>query len=650
VAHSKVFLLGIDGLPPRPFYRFVREGRLPHFARLLERAAVLDVVSTLPPLTCPAWLSIASGASPGSIGVGNILLPVPGHSPDTIQNGFDSTHSKAEYIWETLDRNGMKAIVVKYPGSWPPRDGKFIQVDGAGGYADISCAFQSLDSLTYIAGEIDKSAMDSASDLFPAGYKENWRIDTSAQDGLAKIIVREPQGWSRLRQGAVAEFESMLHIQTPGRQAKEVVHLLAYRAEGEAFIVLSRTKDASQGVHLAPGSWSQWFEGEGPAGSYAYRYKLIDLNLETRRLRLYRSEGHNLRGFTKPASLADELLAEVGPVIEWTGTYDLLNGLIDLDTQLELYEQHTAWLTRVVEHLTKAGDWHGFFTQWHVIEYAHHIVGASLHPEHPLYDSATAEHALDFLRNTYELADRLLARIENVLDEKTLLVVASDHGHDLLHSIFYANHFLRRNGWLSVTHHHGQKVIDWSRTVAYALFPGCIVFNVAGRWPGGILAESEIEKLSLEITEALRALVDPRTGRHVVTAILNRDELAVYGQFDSSAPDLMFCLDRGYETATRISEGAAGKVEFQVTVPYKEATSGHGSFFPPSQSARTLALFAGAGVLPGVRTVPVSVMDLAPTITTYLDIPPPRDCEGRAINLKNQARAYESNEIRAESL
>jgi predicted AlkP superfamily phosphohydrolase/phosphomutase len=635
VAHSKVFLLGIDGLPPRPFYRFVREGRLPHFARLLERAAVLDVISTLPPLTCPAWLAIASGASPGTIGVGNILLPVPGHSPDTIQNGFSSTHSKAEYVWETLDRNGMKAIVVKYPGSWPPRDGKFIQVDGAGGYADISCAFQSLDSLSYIAGETDKFAIDSGSDLFPFGYKENWRIDTGAQDGCAKIIVRDPKGWSGLPLGAVAVFESMLHIQPLGRQAKEVVYLLAYRAEEKAFVVLSRNKDASQGVHLTPGSWSQWLEGEGPAGAYAYRYKLIGLNLEERRLRLYRSEGHNLRGFTRPASLADELLGKVGPVVEWTGTYDLMNGLIDFDTQLELYEQHTAWLIQVIEHLTKAGDWHGFFTQWHVIEYAHHIVGASLHPDHPLHDPASAAHALDFLRSTYEIADRLLAAVEKVIDEKTLLVVASDHGHDLLHSIFYANHFLRRNGWLSVTHHNGKQVIDWSRSVAYALFPGCIVFNVAGRWPGGILPESKVEELALEITEALRGLVDPRTGRHVVTMVLNREELAAYGQFDSRAPDLMFCLDRGYETATRISEGAAGNIEFQVTVPYKEATSGHGSFSPASQSARTLALFAGPRVLPGVRAAPISVMDLAPTITSYLDMPPPRNSEGRAVNLSN---------------
>jgi predicted AlkP superfamily phosphohydrolase/phosphomutase len=631
MSDRKVFLLGLDGVPPHFFHRFVAEGRMPRFARLLQRAAVFDVVPTFPPLTAPGWMSIASGAQPSTIGVENILVNAPDDRIDAIRNGFDQTLSHAEYLWETLERNEMDSVVLQYPGTWPPRGGGFVQVDGAGGYADIACRFAASPSCAFVCGAAPaEEAVQRL--IFPADYAEHWRIHADA-NGLRHVIAREPSGWSGLSPGAQPVFEVVLHLREHGRRAERTLFALCCRNGAETFLVVSPDRDGGgrEAFTLRRGCWSGWrVHGEG-GERFALRFKLIALDADARRLHLYQSEGHRLSGFTRPDDIADELVRNVGPVVEWAGTYDFFNGLVDLETQLEIYEQHTDWLAGAIRHLARRRPWHGFFTHWHVIEYAHHLVGAGIHPDHPLHRPENAERDLEFLGRTYALADRLLEAVEDVSDGDMLLLVASDHGHDLIHSVFYANEFLRRHGWLTTTNAaDGAPALDQSSTSAFALFPGYVHLNVESR-PSGTLSTAAARVLAERIASELRALVDPRTGAHPIKIVLMRDELAAFGLYGPGAPDLAFSMERGYEVATRIRDDRA-LPEFELTGPYETATSGHGSFFPASPSARTLAVFAGPGFEPGAEDRrPVPIVDLAPTVTEFLGIPAPRDCDGRPI-------------------
>jgi predicted AlkP superfamily phosphohydrolase/phosphomutase len=112
----RLFMLGVDGLPPATFRRFLAEGIMPHSARLLESAALFDVVPTLPALTSPGWPTIGTGARPSTMGLSNVLQPVPGQAPDVICNGFDRSLNRAEFLWERMAAEGSPAVVVKYPG------------------------------------------------------------------------------------------------------------------------------------------------------------------------------------------------------------------------------------------------------------------------------------------------------------------------------------------------------------------------------------------------------------------------------------------------------------------------------------------------------------------------------------------------------
>jgi hypothetical protein len=361
------------------------EGVLPNCARLLDEAVYLDVTPTLPALTAPGWLTIASGAHPGTLCVNNILQPVPGAAPDQIRNGFDRRLSRGEYLWETLAARGLPAVVVKYPGSWPPRRDlpALVQVDGAGGYADITCRFEEVSSAVYLCGVDPPAHQADGCCTVPRGYDDHWRVDGSGGSGALPVAGRTALGWRGLPPELTPVFEAVLPVQRVGQRRRALLHALAGIRGGRPRLLLAWSKDHRDAVaELAPGDWSDWICQDGPRGRYAFRVKLLELDPARRRLRLYRSEGHRTGGFTVPEALADDLVAAAGPVSEWTGTFDYMNGLVDLDTQLEIYDRHTARLERVLGRLA-AGSWFGFFTHWHVIEYAHHIAGAALDRTHP---------------------------------------------------------------------------------------------------------------------------------------------------------------------------------------------------------------------------------------------------------------------------
>jgi predicted AlkP superfamily phosphohydrolase/phosphomutase len=627
----RVFLLGIDGVPEPVFERFLAEGRLPRFKRLVQRAARGTLVPTLPALTCPCWLSIASGAQPESLGISNLLLPRAGAAPDAVMNGFDRSLVNGEYLWDAMDRQGLPAIVLKYPGSWPPRPGRFLQVDGAGGYADITCRFDAARSAAYVSGRPRISEPDAPSVLFPSGYQTHWRTHAGPKEGIIEVMLRDPKGWRNLSADFGPEWEFVVPIERIHKRARHVLHGLAGTVEGCPTLILSPTKDARGAARLTlERPWTDWMDG-GEEPRAPFRLKLISLDVPNRGLWLYRTAAHLSTGFTQPLELAGELSRQVGPVSEWTGAYDLLNGLVDFETQLEIYRQHTDWMAKAIRWLGEAHPWSGFFTHWHVVEYAHHLIGASLSTDHPLHPHETAARDVEWLARVYAMADDLLGAVESVIDDETLLVVASDHGHDLVHTAFFINQFLRRNGWLTTVVRDGREEIDWSRSVAYGLFPGLVRLNLSSRWPGGVLSAREGARVAQEITQGLRALRDERTGHHPVKLVLDRDDLATFGQSGDLAPDLLFCLDRGYETATRLYGGASGEKDFEVTTPYREVTSGHGSFFPGSPSARTMVLFAGTRIKPADLLRPiVPAVDVAPTMAAFLGIEAPVPCDGRS--------------------
>jgi tetratricopeptide (TPR) repeat protein len=112
----KVLVLGLDGLDWDLVLPWVRAGKMPNLARLME-SGTWGVMETLVPTLSPLiWTSMATGVGPDRHGildfvekdpVRNVMVPVTGRS------------RKVPAIWNLASALGRRVIVVGWWGSWP---------------------------------------------------------------------------------------------------------------------------------------------------------------------------------------------------------------------------------------------------------------------------------------------------------------------------------------------------------------------------------------------------------------------------------------------------------------------------------------------------------------------------------------------------
>ena len=58
LSRKKVVIFGIDGCPEELLRRWIKEGRLPNFKRLLEKGNISTMKATIPYITVPGWASM----------------------------------------------------------------------------------------------------------------------------------------------------------------------------------------------------------------------------------------------------------------------------------------------------------------------------------------------------------------------------------------------------------------------------------------------------------------------------------------------------------------------------------------------------------------------------------------------------------------
>lgn len=162
--------------------------------------------------------------------------------------------------------------------------------------------------------------------------------------------------------------------------------------------------------------------------------------------------------------------------------------------------------------------------------------------------------------------------------------------------------------------------IDWSRTRAFCLptdLEGLIRVNLKGREPLGTVEPGEpYERLLDELTAALRALVDPATGRPVVAEVIRSDS-AFPGPRRAWLPDLIVTWERG-APITAIASPAIGTVA---------AASPDGR--PGTHKGPGLVIAAGPGIAARAELRQGHIYDLCPTLLARHGVAAPPSLEGR---------------------
>lgn len=134
---KKVFVMGLDSAPPELlFNRFLED--LPSIKKLLEVSAYGPMKSCIPAITIPAWMVMATGKTPGELGLYGFR-----HRKRGTYNNIWIAHSlmvREKAVWDYIGEEGKKSILVGIPPSYPPRKingcmiGCFITPDAESDY------------------------------------------------------------------------------------------------------------------------------------------------------------------------------------------------------------------------------------------------------------------------------------------------------------------------------------------------------------------------------------------------------------------------------------------------------------------------------------------------------------------------------------
>ena len=598
---EKVMVVGIDApIVPR-LINWAREGKLPTLQRLLQEGVYApNCLAPFPTITPPNWTTIATGAWPGTHGITDFDLHIPGDALDKTHQAFDAREIQAETLWQAAARVGKKAILVNYPTTW------HTELDGwqIGGYGLNINDYRlgspkelvNLNNLTY--------DVLISTEAYPFGTEISW--------GRA-------QGWQGVEHSpqALQASPTLAMRRTLHKVAPVTWQLLLDQSEGKGYdtlLVATAKKKGAVFARLRVGEWTpniyQTFQTDAGPVDCVFRMELLELSPDGQQFRLFIPAIAALHGWGLPAEIEEEIKIEDDMPLGKTPWDSWLLEWVDNQTLVETVDLHNVWLGKAAAHLLKTKPWDVFYTHIHTPDSMYHTFSVDIDPltaKHPerIADTVAMELAL------YQSVDRCVGTILEAADDKTLVVVVSDHGAKAAMHEFHVDDALAAAGLLFYKEGEGH-AIDWSRTKAVCQRSVYVYVNVKGRDPEGIVEPGEeYAKVQEQVIKALYEYVEPRTGLHPIALALRKEDARILGLYGDRVGDVVFAfrpefyLEHGpHLTTTRFGEG----------------------------DLRTLFIMKGPGVKQGAEIQRnVWLTDIVPTICRLAELPVPAQAEGAVI-------------------
>jgi len=191
-----------------------------------------------------------------------------------------------------------------------------------------------------------------------------------------------------------------------------------------------------------------------------------------------------------------------------------------------------------------------------------HAFWSILDKGHPAHDPRDAEKYGDVIPSLYRKMDSILGKAIEKDDDKTMIMVMSDHGFNSFRYNVHMNRWLIKNGFMELQNKSTEceglfRGVDWSKTKAYAVGFASIYVNVAGREGNGtIKSREEYDKICGEIAAKLKDFEDPRNGNMIVNNIYFNGAKTGSAS-ESVAPDILVGFNRNYRMSWQTAIGGA---------------------------------------------------------------------------------------------
>lgn len=236
--------------------------------------------------------------------------------------------------------------------------------------------------------------------------------------------------------------------------------------------------------------------------------------------------------YTHPASVKNEIAALVGEYPVDVKRFRTDDKAWLRDEIYRMSEKHF----RVVRHYLERADWQYFQFVEIGLDRLHHGFWKYHDPGHKLHEPGSPFGSV--ISDYYVYLDHELGRVLDLLDDETIVLVASDHGARALDGGFCVNEWLVRNDLLrlrarpDVATPFAELDVDWSRTRVWSEGGYCarVFLNVEGREPQGVVDPRDYEVVREEVKAMFEATVDG-------TLVFKPDE--IYRDVRNVAPDLI---------------------------------------------------------------------------------------------------------------
>jgi predicted AlkP superfamily phosphohydrolase/phosphomutase len=619
----RAIVLGMDGLDPNLVKRFVAEGKMPTFKKLIETGYFSPLKTTMPPQSPVCWGSFISGTNPGGHGIFDFIHRDPAtFTPYLSTSRSFPSESKIDIgSWSIPLGAGKVDLLRKGASLWEPFEDADIQ----------ATIFQVPANFPVIGKGKTKSISGMGTPDLLGGYGTSTLFTDKTVEGSDKftsvrVVVVEPKDHK-----IVTKIRGPKNVfKTSGDTAD--VDLIINR---DPFNKILRLKYQDQEIILREGEWSDW---------HPLRFEFIPLFASTAgAVRFLAKEIHpNFKLYMSPIQIdplepgmpicsPSDYSAEVAHAIGRFHTQGLPADIKGLSEGALTDDEYLQQSTTVLEEseralayeLTRLDEGLLFF-YFSSPDQNEHMLWRNMDETHPLYNPNSSPEVKNAVSFFYQRMDENLKRAMEKVDSRTLIMVMSDHGFAPFLREFNLSTWLVEEGYTAVTDKdkiHESKFynyVDWPNTKAYALGINGLYLNLKGREKRGSLAPSEANRIKAELISKLEQVVDPKTGRRAILKAYDSKEI-YSGPYLDLAPDILVGYDSGYRSS---DEAVLGQFPKGIFADRTNKWAADHCMDPRVVPGTFLTNWRCTGQDPGL-------WDLAPSIIQAFGLKIPKEMTGR---------------------
>ena len=617
---EKVIILGLDGICPKRVRRMIDEGKLPNLQRLENEGCFHKLTSTNPSMSPVAWSTFSTGVDPSRHGIFDFFTRnkksyLPELSSTEI-GGVEKTLNIGKYqiplgkptlrfkrravpFWKIVGEHEVPSTVLRVPISFPPEKHRGLSLS-AMCTPDLRGTQGTFTFFTTKTADVD--------------HTQGIQIPLKLEGNKIRTEVPGPEN-SLLEGAPPMKIPMEIEVDRAAKKANVKIGDETFTLEGQGY---------SPWIKLVfkPGL------GKKVNGIARFCVRSFDPEFELYMTPIHTDPGSPVMPISQPQTYAMYLSKLLGPYATLglaEDTWALNARVLDEGSWLEqangIHEEREKMFFHSLD-MSKKGLIGVVFDGTDRIQ---HMFMRYEYPDHPANEGKDTTEFKDTIENLYQEADDLVGRTLKYVDDKTVVMVISDHGFTHFSWGVNLNSWLHKEGYLVLKDGHTTSGdwfphVDWSKTKAFALGLTGLFINRKGREGRGIVTKDELEPLKKELTEKLTGLVDHRNGQVAINRIFDTEKF-YDGPFTDDAPDFIIGYADGYRASW---ECAVGVVDDDVFVDNTRSWSGD----------HCLDYETVPGIFFCNRRIDVDkprIMDIAPSVLKLFGIGIPKHITGQSL-------------------